>query len=95
LEDQGPNACIRIRDDGVGMSEDFIRTRLFRPFDTTKGNAGMGIGVYEAREFIHGLGGRMEVRSAPGEGSTFTILLPAAPADILESGNDGIAEVAN
>lgn len=95
LEAQDPDVCIRIRDDGVGMTEDFIRTRLFRPFDTTKGNAGMGIGVYEAREFIHGLGGRMEVRSSPGEGSTFTILLPAASADILGSGNEGIAEVAN
>jgi len=95
LEAQGPHAYIHIRDDGVGMTEDFIRTRLFRPFDTTKGNAGMGIGVYEAREFIHGLGGRMEVHSAPGQGSTFTILLPAASADILGSGNDGIAEAAN
>jgi len=37
----------------------------------------------------------MEVHSAPGQGSTFTILLPAASADILGSGNDGIAEAAN
>lgn len=95
LDAQDSEACIRISDDGIGMTEEFIRTRLFRPFDTTKGNAGMGIGVYEAREFIHSLGGRMEVRSTPGEGSTFTILLPAASADILGSGNDGIAEVAN
>lgn len=88
LAAQGSEIRIAIRDDGVGMTDDFVRSRLFRPFDTTKGNAGMGIGVYEAREFVHGMGGRMEVASAPGEGSTFTILLPAAPADILESGND-------
>lgn len=99
LTAQGPEIRISIRDDGVGMTDDFIRSRLFRPFDTTKGNAGMGIGVYEAREFVHGMGGRMEVTSAPGEGSTFTILLPAVPADILESGNDAgneeSAEVVN
>ena len=41
-------ARISIRDSGCGMTAEFIRTRLFRPFDTTKGSQGMGIGVYQA-----------------------------------------------
>lgn len=72
-------AIIEIADNGHGMDAEFIRDRLFRPFDTTKGNAGMGIGVYESREFILGLGGRIDVASQPGEGTTFTLHLPLAP----------------
>lgn len=70
------NLQIDIRDNGCGMSEDFISTRLFKPFDTTKGNAGMGIGVYEAKQFIEGLGGTMLVTSRENEGSHFKILIP-------------------
>ena len=69
-------STLEIIDNGCGMDAEFIRTRLFKPFDTTKGNAGMGIGVYEAREFIHSLDGSINVSSAPGEGTTFTIELP-------------------
>ena len=47
-------------------------------FETTKGNAGIGIGVYESREFIAELGGRLQVTSALGEGTTFTATLPLA-----------------
>ena len=68
-------AVVEIQDNGCGMDAIFQRERLFRPFDTTKGNAGMGIGVYESREFIHGLGGQLDVRSVLGEGTTFTIHL--------------------
>ena len=80
LDRHGEWAKIQIADDGVGMDEAFIRTRLFRPFDTTKGNAGMGIGVYEAREFVLSLSGRMQVESRPGHGTTFTILIPLTQA---------------
>lgn len=71
-------AIIRIRDSGIGMDQDFIRNRLFKPFDTTKGNAGMGIGAYESLEVIRGMGGDMEVISNPGEGSLFTLKIPLA-----------------
>lgn len=81
LDQHEGRSRVRIIDDGTGMDAEFIRTRLFRPFDTTKGNAGMGVGVYEAREFIQSLGGRLEVDSTPGTGTTFTILLPPVPAD--------------
>ena len=69
------HAVVDIEDTGSGMDAQFIRERLFRPFDTTKGNAGMGIGVYESREFILRLGGRLDVRSELGKGTCFTLRL--------------------
>lgn len=65
-----------VRDDGCGMDEQFIRERLFRPFTTTKGNAGMGIGVYESREFARAAGGELTVESQPNEGTHFFLRLP-------------------
>ncbi len=67
---------IEIKDSGHGMDEDFIRNRLFKPFDTTKGNAGMGIGMYESREFVRQLGGDIYVQSKPGKGSIITLHIP-------------------
>jgi len=75
---EGDHALLLIKDNGCGMDKVFLRERLFRPFDTTKGNAGMGIGVYESREFIHSLGGQLDVHSAIGEGTTFFIRLRLA-----------------
>ena len=57
------------------MSEEFMRSRLFKPFETTK-SAGMGVGVFESREYIQELGGRLDVASRVGEGTTFTITSP-------------------
>ncbi len=69
-------ASIVIVDNGCGMDAIFQREQLFKPFHTTKGNAGMGIGVYESREFVQAIGGRLEVASAPGQGTTFSLRLP-------------------
>jgi len=69
-------AIILVEDNGSGIDEEFLRQRLFRPFQTTKGNAGMGIGLYETREQITGMGGRIDVHSTVGEGTLFTIRLP-------------------
>jgi putative PEP-CTERM system histidine kinase len=66
-----------IRDTGKGMSPEFVRERLFRPFDSTKGSQSMGIGAYQARDYVRALGGQMEVSSVPERGTTFTIHLPA------------------
>ena len=74
-------AVVEITDSGVGMDADFISQRLFRPFDTTKGNAGMGVGVYQSREFVQSVGGDIDVTSAPGAGTTFRIRLPMASGD--------------
>ena len=75
---KGGDIIIEIVDNGCGMDEQFIRERLFRPFDTTKGNAGMGIGVYESRDFIWSQGGELTVQSCTGADSatTFTVILP-------------------
>lgn len=72
-----PMCVIEIADDGHGMDADFIRNRLFKPFDTTRGNAGMGIGMYESREFIRQLQGDIKVRSEPGKGTVVTLYIPA------------------
>lgn len=78
LTKQQGYAEIKIRDNGIGMDKQFIAERLFKPFDTTKGNAGMGIGAYEARDYILKLGGQIRVESQPGQGTTFNIQLPLA-----------------
>jgi len=77
LKSTGEMHNIVIQDSGHGMDEDFIRNRLFKPFDTSKGNAGMGIGMYESQEFITQLGGHIHVESTPGEGTSVTLHIPA------------------
>jgi len=69
---------LEVTDTGRGMSKEFIRERLFRPFDNTKGAKGMGIGAYQAREYARSLGGDVEVESSPEYGTVFRIILPAA-----------------
>ena len=71
-------ARIEVADDGHGMDERFLRTRLFRPFESTKGLTGMGIGIFESREYVRSLGGDITVASAVGRGTTFTVVLPLA-----------------
>ena len=61
---------LSVSDTGTGMDEEFIRNRLFRPFDTTKGARGMGIGAFQMREYVRSLGGDLEVASEPGKGTT-------------------------
>ncbi|MDH5179796.1 MAG: PEP-CTERM system histidine kinase PrsK [Gammaproteobacteria bacterium] len=80
LREEIENAVIEVADNGSGMDEEFIRQRLFRPFYTTKGNAGMGIGVYEARQFVQQLGGTIQVSSKLDIGTTFRIQLPLGTA---------------
>jgi C4-dicarboxylate-specific signal transduction histidine kinase len=67
---------INIVDTGCGMSEDFIRTRLFKPFDTTKGNAGMGIGAFDAKAYLDKIGGQLLVQSKLQQGTNFTLKIP-------------------
>jgi putative PEP-CTERM system histidine kinase len=65
----------RVRDTGRGMSEEFIRTSLFRPFATTK-SAGLGVGLSQCRSIVEVLGGAIIVESRPGTGTTFAVHLP-------------------
>lgn len=76
LKHASDQAVVEIQDSGTGMDQEFIKLRLFHPFDSTKGLTGMGIGVYESREYIRSLGGDISVQSTPGEGSIFRITLP-------------------
>jgi len=85
LQREGARGVIEILDTGEGMSEDFIRERLFKPFDSTK-SAGMGIGVFESREYINELGGSLEVSSTPGVGTTFRVLLPLHQQEVPADG---------
>ena len=75
LSRQESNAIVEVKDTGHGMSEEFIRERLFKPFDSTKA-AGMGIGVFEIREYVRELEGHLEVTSQPSNGTTFRVILP-------------------
>jgi len=68
-------ALVAVSDTGCGMSPEFIRTRLFRPFQTTKPK-GMGIGLFHCKEIVEAHGGRIEVESEEGKGSTFKVFLP-------------------
>lgn len=75
-------AAIDVVDRGAGMSADFVRTRLFQPFASTK-DSGFGVGAFEAKSLVAAMGGRIEVESHEGEGSRFTLLLPLAEAPAL------------
>ncbi len=77
--ESGGDVAIEIVDRGPGMAEEFVQTRLFQPFVSTK-ESGFGIGAYEARALIQAMGGRLDVESSVGEGTRFTIILPAAEA---------------
>ncbi|WP_157216289.1 XrtA/PEP-CTERM system histidine kinase PrsK [Flavisphingomonas formosensis] len=84
IEPRGGDATIDIIDRGAGMSPDFVRTRLFKPFSSTK-QGGFGVGAYEARTLVATMGGRLEVESREGEGSRFSIVLPLADGSTDES----------
>ncbi len=71
---QNSEATIEVQDTGHGMSEKFVQERLFKPFESTK-SAGMGIGVFESREYIQELGGEMNVSTQESIGTTFYITL--------------------
>jgi signal transduction histidine kinase len=76
LKASSDHVVLFIQDTGTGMSEEFIRMQLFKPFESTKGLTGMGIGAYQAREYVRQLGGNIDVTSEPGMGSCFSVLLP-------------------
>jgi putative PEP-CTERM system histidine kinase len=73
--EESGNVKIAVADNGIGMSDDFMRNSLFHPFKTTK-KTGFGIGLYQCKTIIDAHGGRIDVESAEGEGTTFTITLP-------------------
>ncbi|MBS3803307.1 MAG: PEP-CTERM system histidine kinase PrsK [Oleiphilaceae bacterium] len=85
LKKASDNVVLFIQDSGSGMTEEFIKTRLFKPFESTKGLTGMGIGAYQAREYLRGIGGAIDVTSEPGLGSCLSVRLPLARAETRQS----------
>jgi signal transduction histidine kinase len=83
---------VEVEDSGTGMDEEFVRHRLFKPFDSTKGLTGMGIGAFESRDFIHSLGGNIHVQSSPGCGSLFRVYIPCSveAMDAYENATDKV-----
>jgi len=69
---------VSVSDNGCGMSPEFIKNSLFRPFQSTK-KGGLGIGMFHTRMIIESHRGKIEVQSQPGAGTTFRVLLPPAP----------------
>ncbi|WP_229736742.1 XrtA/PEP-CTERM system histidine kinase PrsK [Blastomonas aquatica] len=77
LSREGLTGVIEIVDHGSGMSAEFVRGKLFKPFISSKAD-GFGIGAYEARLLVEAMQGRIEVESREGEGSRFAVYLPLA-----------------
>jgi putative PEP-CTERM system histidine kinase len=74
----GGTLVLRVRDTGRGMSDEFVRRQLFRPFATTKA-AGLGIGLAQCKAIIEGHGGMIRVESRPGGGTAFEVRIPLRP----------------
>jgi signal transduction histidine kinase len=73
---------VSVADEGIGIAEEDCE-RVFQPFtqadmSSTRDFGGVGLGLYSARRIVEAHGGRIEVASKPGKGSTFTIDLPLA-----------------
>ena len=75
LRREDNTAVIEVTDSGIGMTPEFVRDRLFKPFQTTKAT-GMGVGVYESAQYVTGLGGRILVDSTPDVGTRVRVVLP-------------------
>ncbi len=73
---------IEVVDSGAGMSPEFVRNRLFKPFESTK-PGGFGIGAYEASELVKAMRGQLEIESREGLGTRFAVRLPLAEAAVL------------
>src|SRR6266566_4976669 len=67
-------AVIEVTDNGVGMTPEFVRDRLFKPFQTTKA-AGMGVGMYESAQYVTGVGGQILVDSTTDVGTRVRVVL--------------------
>lgn len=79
---------IEVADGGCGMDER-TRQRIFEPFFSGKRSKGTGLGLSVTQKIVHEHGGRIEVESEEGKGSTFRIFLPRQPAGSNGAGSDG------
>jgi hypothetical protein len=72
---------LAVGDTGAGMDEEFMRTRLFRPFATTK-PSGLGLGLYQCRSIVRAHRGDLRIESRPGEGTRVLVHLPVEVAGV-------------
>jgi signal transduction histidine kinase len=79
---EGGDAVIRVRDSGTGMSET-VRLRCLEPFFSTKGELGTGLGLSMVYGIVERHRGKLEIESAPGQGTTFLIRIPLAESSPL------------
>lgn len=77
---EGDHCVIDVKDDGQGMSPEFVRDDLFKPFRSTK-SSGMGIGAYESQQYVSELGGRIAVHSTVDAGTLIRVYLPVPAGD--------------
>jgi putative PEP-CTERM system histidine kinase len=77
--EEGEYAVVEVMDTGTGMSSEFVRERLFKPFQSTKPN-GMGIGAYESAQYVGEIGGRILVDTRPNAGTRVKVYLPRVSA---------------
>ncbi|MEP1605611.1 MAG: XrtA/PEP-CTERM system histidine kinase PrsK [Marinomonas sp.] len=95
VSNDGIRGSIQIIDSGSGMAPEFVRNGLFKPFVSSK-SGGFGIGAFEARELISGMGGRLDVESREGIGTRFSATMPLAEAAELinrSKGSDAEPEI--
>jgi signal transduction histidine kinase len=75
---RGQAVTITVADTGIGIDADVL-PRIFQPFFTSKKRRGLGLGLPICDRIVKSHGGKIEVESRPGEGTTFTIQLPVIP----------------
>jgi hypothetical protein len=94
IEREGQNGrgalVLSVRDTGRGMTEEYIRGALFRPFATTK-PAGLGVGLAQCKAIVEAHGGGISVESEPGRGTTFWVRIPVSIPGVSVAGGSGPA----
>jgi putative PEP-CTERM system histidine kinase len=90
LAREGDRAVVEVVDTGIGMTPEFARDRLFRPFETSK-PTGMGIGVYESAQYVNAVGGQIVIDSEPNVGTRVRVSFASADASLAPAEPGAIA----
>ena len=88
LQREGAVSLVEVIDDGPGMTEEFLRERLSRPFGSSKPD-GFGLGLYQCRESARELGGELAIESKPGRGTVARMRLPLLGGDTEAAQQEG------
>ena len=83
IDHMGQSLRLEIADTGHGISEEDVK-KIFEPFYTTK-EQGLGLGMPYAKKIIEQHGGTISLNSRPGEGTTISIMLPAAQTEVAHA----------